>query len=113
MTGEDALEISERINKAIMLAFQSGRPEYAQGLSDAISIIVGMAKEQRIIPNHTRPVKQALNTSGRVGVAWDKHVGKWVAYINVKGAKMNLGKFDSFEEARIAREEAEVKYPVD
>lgn len=50
------------------------------------------------------------NTSGRTGVTWDKSRDKWVAQIGYMGKVIGLGRFDSFEDAVKAREEAELKY---
>jgi len=48
------------------------------------------------------------NTSGRTGVYWAKNINKWEAAIGYKHKKMLLGYFDSFEEACLAREKAEL-----
>ena len=54
--------------------------------------------------------KQINNTSGRVGVTWDKQTNKWLAQIQVNGKNIKLGRFKNKEEAIRAREEAELKY---
>ena len=46
------------------------------------------------------------NTSGHVGVM-KKHGKKWDAYIHIKKKRINLGTFDTYEEAVEAREKAE------
>lgn len=48
------------------------------------------------------------NTSGRTGVSWAKNINKWEASIGHKYKKILLGYFDSFEEACLAREKAEL-----
>lgn len=50
------------------------------------------------------------NTSGVVGVGWDKARGKWEARIKVMGKQIHIGRFDVFEDAVKARREAEIKY---
>ena len=54
------------------------------------------------------------NTSvvGVNGIAKDAkyHAGKWRAYINFNGKRKELGYFNSFYEAVIARLNAELKY---
>lgn len=50
------------------------------------------------------------NTSGRVGVCWDKSRSKWCASICVAGKNISLGKFADFAAAVSARQSAEVKY---
>lgn len=47
------------------------------------------------------------NTSGRKGVYWDKSRNKWMAAITFNKKTINLGRFDTFEEAKTARINAE------
>lgn len=51
-----------------------------------------------------------LNTSSKSGVSFSKDRQKWEAYISVNKKKINLGRFDSFEDAVRVREQAELKY---
>lgn len=50
------------------------------------------------------------NKSGVKGVHWAKEIKKWTASIKVDGKNTYLGYFDKIEEARAAREAAEIKY---
>lgn len=50
---------------------------------------------------------RSQNTSGRIGVCWDKTRGKWAAEIKSCGVRRRLGRFDSFDDACAARAEAE------
>lgn len=50
------------------------------------------------------------NTSGRTGVTWRKDRDMWAAQIGYMGKVISLGSFETFEEACIAREAAEIKY---
>jgi hypothetical protein len=54
--------------------------------------------------NHRNRPMQANNTSGVVGVSYDR--GRYVAYINAKGRKYNLGRFMTVDDARRARSDA-------
>lgn len=54
--------------------------------------------------------KQSNNTSGYVGVSWDKAKKKWEAHIKVNRKKKFLGYFDDIENAVTTRKEAEIKY---
>lgn len=54
--------------------------------------------------------KPRCNTSGHVGVSRNKKDGKWIAYISKDYIFHYLGRFDSYEEAVIARKNAEIKY---
>lgn len=49
---------------------------------------------------------QGTNKSGCVGVCWDKSRNKWKVGIG----KISLGRFNKFEEAVMARKQAEQKY---
>lgn len=50
------------------------------------------------------------NKSGRIGVHYDKRRSKWKAEITLDGKSKHLGRFDRFEDAVEAREEAEKCY---
>jgi len=50
------------------------------------------------------------NTSGIVGVSWDKKHHKWKAIITYKYKRISLGYFDDIEEAKAARIAGEKKY---
>jgi hypothetical protein len=50
------------------------------------------------------------NTSGFLGVSWDKAKGKWSAKIGRHGETINLGRFGSATEAAIARRKAELEF---
>lgn len=64
-----------------------------------------------ISQNNTNKTIQRNNTSGVIGVCWDKRRGKWMAYIHVeKGKSKFLGYFYDKEQAIIARLNAEAKY---
>lgn len=47
------------------------------------------------------------NTSGRKGVCFDKHSGKWKSYIRIKKKLYHLGLFETIDDAIKAREEKE------
>jgi len=50
------------------------------------------------------------NTSGIIGVCWNKRNSKWEAKIMSNGKQIHLGYFASKDDAVAARAEAEVKY---
>lgn len=50
------------------------------------------------------------NNNQVVGVHFERSRGKWHADITFRGKKVFLGRFASFEEARLARQEAEKNY---
>lgn len=59
---------------------------------------------------HQRKMENAENSSGVIGVSWDKRVKKWNARIGVDGSRIELGKFENLDDAVKARKEAEIKY---
>ena len=52
----------------------------------------------------------ANNTSGFLGVSWDKAKGKWAAKIGKDGETINLGRFKSAKEAAAVRRRAELEF---
>ena len=50
------------------------------------------------------------NTSGVIGVSYDKRIQKWRSYITFEGEWINLGAYFNKEDAIIARLTAELKY---
>lgn len=61
--------------------------------------------------NNLKNSKLSLtNTSGMVGVRYDKVREKWHAQIGVSGQQINLGRFDTLLDAAAARKSAELKY---
>lgn len=50
------------------------------------------------------------NTSGKTGVSFYTHCGKWSAEIHVDGKHIRLGMFDSFQRAVEVRKRAELQY---
>ena len=50
------------------------------------------------------------NTSGRKGVRWDKFRNKWHVSITINKKTYYIGRFDDFDKAVRAREDAEKKY---
>ncbi|MGB7243555.1 MAG: HNH endonuclease signature motif containing protein [Sulfitobacter sp.] len=63
------------------------------------SVVKSENNRNLAIPRH--------NTSGRVGVSFDKWCQKWVATIYVDGKSVKLGRYASFDDAVSAREKAE------
>lgn len=54
--------------------------------------------------------KTDKNTSGVVGVTWDKANNKWMAQICVNRKNIKLGRFESKDDAALARKAAEIRY---
>lgn len=50
------------------------------------------------------------NTSGVTGVGWSKNYNRWRSRITLRGKEILLGYFDKFDDAVMARREAELKY---
>lgn len=60
--------------------------------------------------NHLNRRRVSTNTSGVVGVCWDKTCKRFVAIIHKQGKRCYLGKFEVFEEAVAVRKAAEILY---
>lgn len=61
----------------------------------------------RIVPNRVNTNKKHLkSTSEYTGVSWDKNSNKWKSNININGKRIQLGSFDSEEEASLYYENA-------
>lgn len=69
----------------------------------------GWAFEDAINPEGRRARPGSANTSGVVGVAWDKSREIWIAYVHVNRRFKNLGRFKRLEDAIAARQAAEKK----
>ena len=54
--------------------------------------------------------KQKNNTSGYIGVCWDKQRKKWMAQIKVNRKHIHLGRHDDIEDAARAYNKAAIKY---
>jgi len=53
------------------------------------------------------------NTSGVMGVHWDKRREKWMAYMRQNGKRKHLGHYDDFDIAVSARKNAEIMRQVE
>jgi len=60
--------------------------------------------------NHQNLTLVCTNTSGVVGVTWNKRYAKWQAQIGLHKKNIFLGLFDTIDDAAKARREAELKY---
>ena len=54
--------------------------------------------------------KQSNNTSGYPGVRWNKIRKKWTSTIKINKKNINLGGYETLEDAICARQNAELKY---
>jgi hypothetical protein len=67
----------------------------------------------RIVSIQENTMNQGIsknNKSGVAGVYRHKKNDKWAAQINIKNKRIFLGIFDTLEDARKARKDAEIKY---
>lgn len=63
-----------------------------------------------IVVNRRNKSKHKNNTSGVIGVSWNKVSGTWQAHIGVDGKLIGLGNFVHKEDAILARMTAEKEY---
>lgn len=67
----------------------------------------------RICTNQENNFNKGLyshNTSGVTGVSWDKSRNKWEVSIKINQKKINLGRFENFNDAVNKRKDAEIIY---
>lgn len=62
------------------------------------------------IPNVPKIKMKSNNTSGVIGVSWEKRREKWQVHISFNGKQYNLGSFKDKDDAIRTRLEAEFKY---
>lgn len=67
-------------------------------------------REVSHLHNHRNQSRRKNNTSGTMGVSWQRNRQTWNAYIMVRGRKIHLGAFQSRERAVLARQAAEERY---
>lgn len=70
----------------------------------------GNLRDVTISQNASNRKLEARNTSGIVGVYWNRWKRKWVAQVRQSGRNIYLGKFDNIEDAAKARAEANIRY---
>lgn len=80
---------------------------------DRIDVTKGYSKDNCRWVSHNEnnynKNKQSNNISGKTGVNYLKKLGKFRAYITVDRKQINLGVFETFDEAVEAREKAEIE----
>ena len=67
-------------------------------------------REATDLDNSRNKYRSLKNTSGVIGVFWNKARGKWVAFIYINNKNLKLGSFFNKQEAINARKEAERIY---
>jgi hypothetical protein len=72
--------------------------------------IENLREAPRHIDNVRNQSIRESNTSGVIGVHWQKNISKWFAYIGIRYRRISLGYFDNFDDAVNARKSAERHY---
>ena len=62
------------------------------------------------IQNNRNSKRTSLNTSGQMGVGWNKQTQKWRSIVHVEGKGVFLGAFKNKEDAIKVRKQAEIEY---
>lgn len=112
------IRINSKLELAHRLAWNMTYPEDPVGPDGQIDHINHIRTDNRIVnlrkASNTENSRNASlgsnNTSGALGVWFEKRRNKWAVEIKVDRKKIHLGQFDNFEEAVAARKAAEVKY---
>ena len=96
----------------VMMAMKLGYwPEYVDHIN-------GNRSDNRIenlrpatkVENGCNAATPSSNTSGRIGVSWNKRDQRWTAYITLNQRRKSLGNFKTFEEAVECRKANEISY---
>lgn len=102
--------------KNVFLGYYDTKEEALEVARKARAKLLPFSKEAQELQNVDIEIKEPLkeglrrdNTSGIAGVNWDDIWKKWHARIARNGKRVFLGYFDSIEDAKRAREEAEEK----
>ena len=113
--GYIVIKIAGALYMAHRLAFLYITGSFPENYTDHIN---GVRHDNRWV--NLRPVtcqenlkntkKNSNNTSGAIGVIWDRDCKKWRSYIGVDGRLKHLGVFDNKDDAISERKSAEVKY---
>lgn len=117
-TGYRLISINNIRYKAGRLAWFYHYGEWPSDETPQIDHINGNRSDDRIAnlrqvtdeQNSRNQKVRSTNTSGRTGVQFHKHRGKWMAVIRNNGKYECLGYYAKFEDAVKAREAAEIKY---
>lgn len=103
--------------RAHRLAWALHYGEWPDGILDHIDMdktnnrISNLRRVSHTVNCLNAPVRTS-NSSGVTGVSFRLRRGKWHARINIGGRKVNLGYYDTLEEAREARKRAEDQFIV-
>lgn len=112
------IRVAGKLELAHRLAWNMFYPDNLLGPEEQIDHINHIRTDNRILNlrkvTNTENSRNASigvnNTSGVVGVWFEKRRNKWSAEIKVDRKKIHLGQFEKFEDAAEARKAAEVKY---
>lgn len=112
------IRINGKLELAHRLAWNMTYPDDQVGPDEQIDHINHDRTDNRIVnlrrASNTENSRNASigvnNTSGALGVWFEKRRNKWAAEIKVDRQKIHLGQFAEFADAVAARKAAEVKY---
>lgn len=89
-------------------AWPAGEIDHINGVRDDNRLV----NLRVVVPQENRrnSALRSDNTSGRVGVTFDRSRNRWHASITIQGRAVHLGRFISFADACAARERAEIDF---
>lgn len=97
--------LSRKLDRALLKTEQCDHID-GNGLNNAENNLRLVTPSQNIM--NSRVFKN--NKSGVKGVSWMENLGKWRAYIFLNGKQIYLGLFQSLNDAKQARMDAEIEY---
>jgi len=115
ITGYLHIRVGGKVYPAHRLAFMHMNGSFPRYQTDHInhSRTDNRWRNLREASNQENGMNQSMpntNTSGFVGVYWNKRRGKWYSQIRVYGKLIHLGYFTDKDDAIKARKEADIKY---
>ena len=100
-----------RIHRLIFLYHHGYMPtqtDHINGIRDDNRI--SNLRDVSVSENNKNQKIPCNNTSGHMGVTWDKARKKWLAHIMVCKKAINLGRFKDIDDAITARKAGEIQY---
>ena len=100
-----------RVHRIIFFMFTGRQPNYIDHIDgDPSNNKIENLQEVTQTENMLKARKQSNNTSGTIGVSFDRHSGKWRPYITIDKKCIRLKRCNTLEEAIKVRKYAEIEH---
>lgn len=113
-TGYIEIQLDNQLYRAHRLAFlymNGEMPEMVDHINhDGGDNRWGNLRSANYHINHRNKTLDSRNTSGHTGVCYEKKYRRWIASIGIGHKNIHIGKYETMQEAVLARKEAEIEY---